>query len=306
MQQISLLVVMENYKTILKSKYPIVAMAMNKVSDISLAIAVAKAGGVPSFSIFNYKEHNMLEEDILKFKNTCNNDKFFISLGVEEFISQKIIDIIFKYNIDLIELISDGKEEHPDMDIREERKNNTLKFLKDNNIKVFLKCVHPSQIENNKDITGIILKGRNGAGRGYIQTETLFNHIKQRYPELSVIVSGGIGTADQVKYFIDKGALAVGIGTILAASKESLISLESKKKLVNASSSDLIRFPDKAQQSALLFKEVVDDNYNHTLGLKAGIVNPDEGHIFAGQSVDNITDIETVQTIINRLMNEQK
>jgi NAD(P)H-dependent flavin oxidoreductase YrpB (nitropropane dioxygenase family) len=87
---------MENYKTILKSKYPVVAMAMNKVSDLPLAIAVAKSGGVPSFSIFNYKNYDLLEKDIIEFKNTCKNDKFFISLGVEEFISQKIIDIIFK------------------------------------------------------------------------------------------------------------------------------------------------------------------------------------------------------------------
>lgn len=295
---------MKNYKTILKSKYPIVTVAMNKVSDLTLSIAVAKSGGVPSFSIFNYKDSNDLEKDIIEFKTVCKDDKFFLSLGIEELINQHIIDIILKYNIDLIEILSDNREEHPDRVNREERKNNTLKLLKNNDIKVFLKCVHPSQIESNKDIFGIVLKGSDGAGRGFISTEKLFNLIRQDYPDMHIIVSGGIGTADQVKYYMNNGALAIGIGTILAASQESLISLETKRKLVEASSCELVRFSDKARQSALLFKELTEDDYNHSQGLKVGIVNPNSGHVFAGQSIANITDIESVQTIINRLMND--
>ena len=40
-------------QNLLGSKYPIIAMAMNKVSDVNLAIAVRKAGAIPSLSVFN-------------------------------------------------------------------------------------------------------------------------------------------------------------------------------------------------------------------------------------------------------------
>ena len=38
------------------SKHPIIAMPMNGVSTVDLAIAVTRAGAVPSLSIFNYYE----------------------------------------------------------------------------------------------------------------------------------------------------------------------------------------------------------------------------------------------------------
>ena len=41
---------MNNFNT----KYPILAAPMNRVSDAKLAVAVANAGCIPSFSIFNY------------------------------------------------------------------------------------------------------------------------------------------------------------------------------------------------------------------------------------------------------------
>jgi NAD(P)H-dependent flavin oxidoreductase YrpB (nitropropane dioxygenase family) len=153
-------------------------------------------------------------------------------------------------------------------------------------------------------ITGVIIKGEEGAGRGSISLLALFNQIKIEYPALEIIVSGGIGSRDQVKYYMDRGALAVSIGTLLAVSEESKVSLETKFKIINSSSDDIKKFSLGAKQNALIFSSVENDDFNHTHSLQAGIINANTGHVFAGQSINHIRKIKPVKEIINSLIYE--
>lgn len=288
---------MINFTEILGSKYPIVAMAMNRVSDIALAKAVDAAGAVASLSVFNYDQNGLagLKQDLDEF----GHGKIVISLGVTELINPKILNTLLEYKIEFIELIPDTNGEFSVTDQKKIDKDTALKTLKSNGVKIFVKCIGEDEIDISA--TAIIIKGNDGAGRGIFPTKKLFEYIRNKYPTLNVIVSGGVGTADDVKFYMDNGALAVGIGTLLAASQESKISIETKLKMVAATVKDLSDFTSGAKQRSLIFSEVADD-YNHTIGLSKGIHTPTIGHVFAGNGIDHVTEIKPVADIINALV----
>jgi NAD(P)H-dependent flavin oxidoreductase YrpB (nitropropane dioxygenase family) len=278
-------------------RYPIVAMAMNQISDINLAIAVRKAGGLPSLSVFNYaKKIEIIKNDIISYRKEFNDAKLLFSLGIPQLLNQNIVDIILTYKIEFIELIPDDKKEillHRDIIDHVEP---TLQLLKNNGVKIFEKCITKNTVYKNID--GVILKSKDGGGRGELSLEDLFNNHIGKYP---IIVSGGIGTAEQVKHYISSGAIAVGIGTLLAASKESKLSEQTKLKMVEANSEDIRQFSKGVKQNALIFNEVEDDDYNHTLGIKSEVQNPGTGHVFAGKAIDHVNSIQSVSEIINNL-----
>jgi len=80
---------------------------------------------------------------------------------------------------------------------------------------------------------GFIIKGPDGAGRTAPgdgeSLDVYYNTLKTIAPDAAIIPSGGISTSQQVKYWIDKGVVAVGIGSLFAASKESPINLIAKE-----------------------------------------------------------------------------
>ena len=274
----------------------IIAMAMNQVSDIHLAIAVRQAGAIPSLSIFNYSSLEGLEDDLFKYQSEFGDSKILLSVGVRQIANNRVLDSIIANRIELVELIPAHLEEAGADDVTVET---ALEVLKNNNIKVFEKCLGISPKYRN--IFGVILKGNEGAGRGKESLSKLFDVVVKTYP---VIVSGGIGTAEQVKYYIDRGAWAVGIGTLFAASLESKVSDETKLKMIDAESVNIQNFKKGAKQNALIFKELDGDDYNHTLGISKGVQDPNQGHIFAGKSIDQVTSIRHVSEIIKELVSK--
>ena len=274
----------------------IIAMAMNQVSDIHLAIAVRQAGAIPSLSIFNYSSLEGLEDDLFKYQSEFGDSKILLSVGVRQIANNRVLDSIIANRLELVELIPADLNEAGADDVTVET---ALEVLKNNNIKVFEKCLGISPKYRN--IFGVILKGNEGAGRGKESLSKLFDVIVENYP---VIVSGGIGTAEHVKYYIDRGAWAVGIGTLFAASLESKVSDETKLKMIDAESVNIQNFKKGAKQNALIFKELDGDDYNHTLGISKGVQDPNQGHIFAGKSIDQVTSIRYVSEIIKELVSK--
>jgi NAD(P)H-dependent flavin oxidoreductase YrpB (nitropropane dioxygenase family) len=282
------------FKEILGSKYPIVAAAMNQVSDLTLARAVRQAGAVPSLSIYNYKNNFQgLVDDLKNYKNEFSDLKIFLSLGDQELKIPIILDLILKFKIEFIELILDSG-----IDIQQE-----LSSVMSNNTKVFVKCLSIKDVING--VSGVILKGNEGAGRGTNNLANLFDQIKIGYPNLEIIVSGGIGTREQVKYYMDNGALAVSIGTLFAAAKESKISIDTKLKIINSTEQDIKQFSEGAKQNVLIFSGTPNDDFNHTTGLINGICDPTHGHVFVGKSINQIQEIKSVKEIIDLLTYEQ-
>mgnify|MGYP003348685181 CR=1 FL=1 len=68
---------MTNY---FNSKYPIIALAMNQVSDAKFAIECSNAGIYPSISLFNYYKNNTINYERFIRETTLNN--FMLSLTI--------------------------------------------------------------------------------------------------------------------------------------------------------------------------------------------------------------------------------
>lgn len=293
-------------------KYPIAAMAMNKVSDLRLAIAIRRAGGMPSLSVFNYYiapeiiDRALLEHDLIAYKQAFNDCNILVSTSISALLSLKLTEMLTRLKVACVELILDD-------DITTRASNDTvqeqIKELQTNGVLVFTKTITESDILENID--GIILKGPDGAGRGNtsgISLLELFDDIHSRYPNLLIIPAGGISTSAHVKQYMDRGAWACGVGTLFAASDESRIAHETKLKMVESTSKDIRQLAngnvDTFAQNALVFSTVENDNFNNTRGLMAGVRSPRSGHVFVGTGIDNVTAIVPVKTIIDNLVTE--
>lgn len=285
----------------LNSKYPILCVAMNQVSDLNLAVAVSLAGAYPSLSLFNYELENeeidlrSFAKDLEQFKILTKSNEILISMGSKNFLDDRVLNILNNYQTWSVELIED-------VNLETIPKINKIK--KDfPQIKLFVKVLGRNLLP---DVDGIILKGPEGAGRSNSGVESLINMFREAQklrPDLIIIPSGGIGNSSDVKNYIDQGAKIVGIGTLFAATEESPVSRETKLKIVESSSRDLKRF-STLNQYGLLFKELDIDDENRTNSLKEGINNTDNGHIYVGSSIDNINRIKTVEELVKELVSE--
>ena len=285
-------------------------MAMNKVSDLKLAIAIRKAGGLPSLSVFNYYtapgiiEKMLLEIDLAAYREVFNDTNILVSTGVKELLKLNLTEVLVRLKVSTVELILDD-----DVTTRAGSDTiiNEIKALQAGGVMVFTKTLSEDDILPGID--GIVLKGPDGAGRGNtsgVSLVELFDDIHSRYPELLIIPAGGISTAEHVKEYMDRGAWACGVGTLFAASEESRVSKETKLKMVESSAQDIKKLANgdvkSFAQNALVFKAVENDNFNNTKGLMAGVRSPTNGHIFVGKGIDNVTSILPVKTIIDNLV----
>ena len=295
-------------QNLLGSKYPIIAMAMNKVSDVNLAIAVRKAGAIPSLSIFNYfsaVDHisdSILRSALCRYKSATGDCNILLSISEAELIDKRFQKVIIEEQVRLIELIPNSLDEAPFSQFHRDQLTLAIDEIRSNGTLVFVKVLAIEDVMD--DIDGVILKGSEGAGRGTTNLEILFEKVRNKFIDLPIIVSGGIGTSAQVKWFIDNGALAVGIGTLFAASLESRVSYETKLKMVEATADSITKLGTGAVQNALIFSSTENDSFNNTKGLIAGIKSPNTGHVFVGTGVDQITGILPVEEIIQNLVKE--
>jgi NAD(P)H-dependent flavin oxidoreductase YrpB (nitropropane dioxygenase family) len=274
------------------SRYPIVAVAMNKVSDLNLAIATHNAGAVPSISAFNYSNINELKSDIQTFNAKCPNAELIISTKMQD---PSVYDVLIQEKVSHVEIVlsSNNKIFPP----------NNLNKLRDAGIKIMLKGDNP---EYARLVDGLVIKGSNGAGRVGDTRGLKFaiNQAKELYPGIEIIGVGGIGNKNDVDNTLALGADYVGIGTLFAATKESCLSTEAKNKLVDNNSENLSQLrTTRGPQNALVFSKYRGhDNNNNSLSLEAGIRTGTQGHVFAGKGIDSITEIVSVDTLIKSLV----
>jgi nitronate monooxygenase len=284
-----------------KSKYPIICSPMNQVSDLNLALAVSKAGAVPSLISYCY---NTVEEfliDIESFLKETENSELIVAAD-----DKVIVNINFLNKIKSLKVSHVMRYVNEESNVTESQKNAYYKITR-HHITSSLKSkfiglhLDKDYLLNTTDL--YFLKGNEGAGRGRYSTEELFLYYKNKYPTSNLIPVGGIGSPHDVKKYIELGAVAVAIGTLFAASQESNLSLEAKQKLVNASSKNLFRFTEGKTQNALFFDKIdKEDDLNHTQSLKEGIATGTSGHVFAGKSIDYIDSIKPVSEIVEYLV----
>jgi hypothetical protein len=151
----------------------------------------------------------------------------------------------------------------------------------------------------------IVLKGPQAAGRSFsslVSLEDRYDAMKEQVGS-RIIPSGGIGSPEQVKYFMDREALAVGIGTLLAASEESCVSSDTKQKIIESTSKD-IKLIGPLNCRGLLFSRLENDDDNNSKSLYEGIKGTNSGCIYVGNGIDYINKIMPVKDIIEWLVKD--
>ena len=289
-----------NFKDFFECEYPIVAAPMNKVSDVNLAVACYRAGIFPSLSIYNYTEPHSLEKAIEIFQSETGSNKILLSLDSQEFLDKDVQELILKLKISHLEILGDNNITQSstwDEFLRDS------KALQKEGVKILLKSLDSNNVSSELD--GVILKSNTGAGRGveWIDIDYALLSIARRYPAVPIIMSGGISRPRDVKKYLNMGCMAVAIGTLLAASEESCVSLETKQQMIKATYENITRLKN-ARQNALVFSEITVDDDNNTNALVKGIASPAEGHIFAGKGINEITSIKSVKNIVEDLIKD--
>lgn len=279
------------------SRHPIVCSPMNGVSDLTLAIACADAGIVPSFVPAVYTKFSDFLQALKEFKSNTDSD-VVVALAASVVIDNRLILLYPTLGITHIEILD------LDIDLTEENINK-LNHIRTMGIKILLKCLRYSDLHDTHTfVDGVTIKSPDGAGRSYDNVNIVdeIQEIKRRYNNIEIIASGGIKSKEDIDTLLTAGATAVGIGTLFAMSKESSIPIEVKNKLLLSTSGDIRRLKAGAQQRAVVFEEKGNDDYNNTQGLNQGLQSGTAGHIFMGNAIDSVTEILTVKEIVDHLV----
>lgn len=287
-------------KKVFDSKYPIIAAPMNQVSDLNLALAVFNAGGVPSISGYCYNDYDQLADVFESFVKITGSNNVIAALDDKMICNIKIFKMLHLLKIKYVIRYRNEDSTSSEKDIQN-YENKSKSLIRNLNSRLI--DIHHN-IDNNINLNHLYyLKGSDGAGRpGKFTTKDLFYMYKSKFPDSLLIPVGGIGSPEQVKEYIDNGAAAIGIGTLLAASLESCLSIGTKEKMVLSSKEDLKRIDNVNYQQGLVFQKLEIDDFNNTDNLIHGIKsNGDKGLIFAGHGIDNIKSIRSVKQILEEL-----
>lgn len=290
------------------SRYPVMCAVMNGVSDLDLALAVEAAGAMPSL-LPNYRSQDnqfFLDEAdrmVREYRTSTGHNGVVLSVHPEDMIEPDLVpwlDSVRPSHIELLghSLTKPGQYADPRWPILMSR---IRKYAK-----VMIRCTQPMAPAHWAD--AFCVKGRESAGCSS-QSSVKDTTKKQLsdWPDCAVIPYGGIGTAEQVKEYMDIGAAAVACGSVFAASQESRLSNKVKQKIVAADLGDLVTFPDTGQRALPLapLDHVLNDrsHWNREQSLKDGITGDGTvGHIYLGESVQYITRIRSVRDIVEDLV----
>ena len=297
-----------SYRDFFGCAYPIVAAPMNRVSDAKLAIACHNAGIFPSLSLYSWQSRhsidineNIVDRELKTFQDATGSSKVLISLASVDLFKDSVMKLLLDNHIEFIEFIA---SDHPPKFFMDKTKT-VKQQMKDRHgvdFKIITKRLDSQNINANA-VDAIVYKTAEGAGRG-LPSANILNELekfKNIYPTIPVIMSGGVGCADDVKKYMSLGCMAVCIGTLLAASEESSVSRETKLKMIEATVADISRTA-VSNQSALIFSKLPDDDMNNTHSLIKGLASPDQGLIFAGKGIDYVKEIRPVKDIIQELV----
>jgi len=299
---------------IFKSSSPILEACMNKGSTIELAIAVHNAGGYPCLCSWTYNgKSELMQRDLDRFVATTGSNRIHLSFELHEYPHTAVQEIVKSHSIPTIEIIYGNKNTFRPTDTEQELTAELLQLLepiKALGTRVF-KRIYDNVDQTMMDLhllDGFCIKGAESAGfTSHTPVKEVFLRQRELTPTAMLIPYGGVGTAEQVKEYIDLGAEIVAVGTLLALSTESTISTETKLAATQKQSKDLVQFKHmvgnvERKQSALQFDPYNGpDDANGTMGLLRGMRGKKDGHIYLGHGIDHVTELKTCQEIIQEL-----
>jgi enoyl-[acyl-carrier protein] reductase II len=289
------------------SRWPIMCAVMNGVSDLNLALAVNEAGAMPSLLLNRYNNDNTINYDLINeslksYQQSTGNVNLIFAISEEDLFDYQLVKLLRQYKVSHIEFLSN----HLDASHIWVKPSfqTAIKYMQ-STTKIMCRISRPLDVNF---VDAVCIKGKESAGvAGQYNVKDLFQQQKLVTPPTAIIPYGGVGTPEQVAYYINNGAAGVAVGTLFAASEESCLSTEVKTAMCSKSSSDITIFSDTGQNALVLGNKdrVLSSNthcWNRSTSLKVGIHgNGEVGHIYAGSSIDHVTKIRSVAEIVDYL-----
>ena len=107
-----------DHKEFFKISHPILAAAMNQVSDVKLAVACSKAGILPSLSVYTWAENYNIDylvlENVMKdFQDQAGTENILLSAGIGDLLSYDFFNFvqivtIYTFPLVLIKIIKNN------------------------------------------------------------------------------------------------------------------------------------------------------------------------------------------------------
>jgi enoyl-[acyl-carrier protein] reductase II len=289
------------------SRWPVMCAVMNGVSDLNLALTINEAGAMPSLLLNRYNSdksinHDLINDTLNEYRQTTGNVNLVFAIDEEDLFDYQLVKILRHHRVSHVEFLSN------DIDSSHvwHRKGfqTALTYLQ-TTTKIMSRINKPA---THSLTQALCIKGKESAGfSGNFGVEDLFQQQKNLTPGCALVPYGGVGTPEQVKNYISKGAAGVAVGTLFAASRESCLSTEVKMAMCRKSSADITIFSDTGQNALVLGEKdiVLSSNthcWNRSSSLKTGIHgNGAVGHVYAGHSINHVSEIRSVAEIVDYL-----
>lgn len=303
------------------SRHPIYCCQMTQVThDLRFAVAIANAGGMPSFDPY-FEDYQDYQDNLVSYKKITGNLDIVISVTESmvsdiNFIEKNLTDLKIKFleirRSDIFDLESLNNFP-PNSNLWYNKKFlKNVEFLKKHDVKIIRRCLK-KPIDGFGLTDAIGVKGKESAGfSSDISIKHMIELQKEQTPDVEVFPIGGVSSPKDVYEFLNLGCPAVGVGTLFAASKESCLDIKTKEFMVQKSNKDLTLLEDTKQNALIIDSNDLEkknmfgfNDLNRSESLALGVKGKG-GHIYAGHSIDGVTEIRTVKQVIEYLISDIK
>ena len=301
---------MNRLTELFKIKYPIIQGGMIWCSGWQLASAVSNCGGLGLLGSGSMYP-DVLRHHIKKCKQSTNNP-FGVNIPLLYPNIEEHINIIIEEKVKIVFTSAGNPKKY-------------TQYLKNNGITVIhvianqkfaLKCI-------DSGVDAIVAEGFESGGHNGIDEITTMCLIPQikSIIDVPLIAAGGIGSGGAMLAAMCLGADGVQIGTLFAASKESSAHENFKRKIIESKLGDTKLTLKELTPVRLLkneFYEKIQNAYNSNASKeelinllskgrsKKGMFEGDmkNGELEIGQISASIKNLESVEYIMNNLINE--
>lgn len=305
---------------ILEIEYPIIQAPMNWLTDAKLVSAVSNAGGLgvigPNSGPIDYKN----EKSYVKLRHTIQetqkltNQPFGVNIIMpregdvksEQYVS-KLIQVALEENVGIFVAVGEINER-------------IIRFIKSEGAILLYRELTPtiegSQKLERLGIDILVVTGYDEGGlipQNRIGTFSILPSIVN-VVDIPVIATGGINTLNSVRAAFILGAEGVYLGTRFLVAEEAPTSEKVKSFIVNSNGEDVVQVSELQRSLPNEFvKQMIAENIsteerevriNDSGGLLTGMREgqPEKGIISVNTAIDLISEISSVESIINELM----